>query len=185
MIRKTKTTTTTTTVLGVLIIMMVMTGCESQNTYSKLREQEKKTISDYISRNGLNIVNELPTVWGEKDYYAVPNYDDFYIHVIDVDSTSGEAQAADEILARYKKYGLGSYSDTTRYWTTDDGGNPITFQLGNTSDTYYCAGWTAAIGVMKYNGHCRIICPSKLGFTTDNSSVTPYGYELKYQRKPF
>jgi len=171
--------------IACVLIPLMMWGCQSQNTYSKLREKEKKTISDYMDREGINVVDEWPKVWGEKDYYAVPNYDDFYIHVISVDSTSGEAQTGDMILMRYKKYGLGSYSDTTRYWTTDDGGSPIQFQLGNTSDEFYCAGWTVAIETIKYNAHCRIICPSKLGFTVDNSSVTPYGYELKYQIRPF
>jgi len=171
--------------VGLVLIGMCIMGCQSQNTYSKLREQENKTISDYIEREGIHVVDEMPKVWGEKDYYAVPNYDDLYIHVISVDSTSGEAQTGDMILMRYKKYGLGSYSDTTRYWNTDDGGEPVPFQLDNTSDDYYCAGWTAAIKTIHYNAHCRIICPSKLGFTTDNSSVTPYGYELKYQRRPF
>lgn len=170
---------------AMLLLALLLVGCQSQNTYSKLREKEKKAISAYIDRDGINVLDELPTVWGEKDYYAVPNYDDFYIHVIDVDSTSGEIHTADIILMRYKKYGLGAYSDTIRYWNTDDGGSPISFQYGNPTDEFYCAGWSAAIEVMKYNGHCRIICPSKLGFTEDNSNVTPYGYELKFIKRPF
>jgi len=171
--------------VGIMMLGLAMTGCKSANSYSKLRDKEKKIISDYLDREKINVLYELPAVWGEKDYYAVPNYDDFYIHIIDVDTTSQEAQAGDIIVMRYKRYGLEAYSDTTRYWNTDDGGFGVEFQLGNTSDNFYCAGWTEAIAVMQHSGHCRIICPSKLGFTEDNSSVTPYGYELKFQIRPF
>lgn len=173
-------------VLGMMVIVaLVLAGCQSTNTYSKLLKKEKEIISDYIAREGINVVDEQPAVWGEKDYYAVPGYDNFYIHVVEVDSTARKAEAGQTILMRYKKYGLTAYSDTTRYWTTDDGGYPIAFTLGDMSDTYYCAGWTAAIGILPYSGgHCRIICPSKMGFTEDNNSVTPYGYELTYKIKP-
>jgi len=182
---KTKIRTKITTIIGLVMVVMGLMGCESKNTYSKLREQEKKDINDFIAREGINVVNELPTTWGEKDYYAVPNYDDFYIHIVSQDPTAREAQLGNIILVRYKKYGLGAYSDTTRYWTTDDGGEPIPFQLGNTSDEYYCLGWTVAMSVVKYSQSvCRIICPSKMGFSADNSSVTPYGYELKLTIKP-
>jgi len=168
--------------VGSLLLM----GCESQNTYSKLRDKEKQTIREYIEREGINVLDEIPKVWGEKDYYAVPDYDDLYIHVISQDTSTLEAEYGDIVLMRYKKYGLSAYSDTTRYWTTDDGGYPVSFQYGNTSDTYYCAGWTIAIYTIKNSGsRARIICPSKLGFTDDNSSVTPYGYEIRFTIKPF
>lgn len=185
---KTQTKTKTTTVIGLLMGLCLLMGCESQNTYSKLREKEKQTISDYIAREGINVINELPATgatWGEKDYYAVPYYDDLYIHFVLQNTAGRQVKAGDKILTRYKKYGLTSYSDTTRYWDTDDGGMPLEFQLGNTSDTYYVIGWTVAMSLLQYSGsQCRIICPSKTGFSDDNSSVTPYGYELKFNIKP-
>jgi len=186
MCKITKTTLTSFPILiGLVLLCQVLASCESQNTYANLREQEKKSISDYIAREHINVLNEWPSKWGEKDYYKITGWDDdVYIHVIEQDSASKQVKAGDIIVTRYKKYGLGSYSDTTVYWTVDDGGNPIEFQLGNTSDTYYIKGWTAALLVMKYSeSHCRIICPSKMGVSEDNSSVTPYGYELKFKKK--
>lgn len=169
---------------GLLVLALSLTSCQG-NTYAKLLKKEKQKISDYIDREGIRVVDELPKVWGEKDYYAVPGYDNLYVHFIEQDTTQKEVVLGQTILVRYKKYSLDSYSDTIRYWTTDDGAEPITFQLGNSADQYYCQGWTAAIVTMKHNGgHCRIICPSKLGFVDDNSSVTPYGYELKFKIKP-
>jgi FKBP-type peptidyl-prolyl cis-trans isomerase len=54
----------------------------------------------------------------------------------------------------------------------------------STSNT--CSGWQIALQHMKHSGaECKIICPSKLGFTDQNSSVTPYGYDMKIQIKRF
>ena len=170
--------------VGFLVMALTLTSCQG-NTYAKLLKKEKQQISDYINREGIRVWDEMPKEWGEKDYYAVPGYDNLYIHFIEQDTTQKEVVLGQTILVRYKKYGLGAYADTIRYWTTDDGPFPITFQLGNSADQYYCQGWTAAIVTMKHSGgHCRIICPSKLGFVDDNSSVTPYGYELKFNIKP-
>lgn len=172
-------------IIGACFLAIVLVGCKG-TTYSKLLKEEKKQIKNYISSQGIRVLDEMPEVWGEKDYYAIPGYDNIYIHIItdEMDSTSNPAELGAEIVLRYKKYSLKAYSDTIRYWTTDDGGAPIEFQLGNSADPFYCAGWTLAIQTMKYSGgHCYLICPSKLGFVEDNSSVTPYGYELKFKIK--
>lgn len=172
-------------IIGACFLAIALVGCKG-TTYSKLLKEEKKQIKNYISSQGIRVLDEMPEVWGEKDYYAIPGYDNIYIHIItdEMDSTSKPAELGAEIVLRYKKYSLKAYSDTIRYWTTDDGGAPIEFQLGNSADPFYCAGWTLAIQTMKYSGgHCYLICPSKLGFVEDNSSVTPYGYELKFKIK--
>ena len=48
------------TILMLLIGLGLMTaGCTS-NTYSRLRDKEDKLIANYISRNGLQIIEEEP-----------------------------------------------------------------------------------------------------------------------------
>ena len=37
--------------------------------------------------------------------------------------------------------------------------------------------------MMYTNAECQIICPSKLGFTADQNSVTPYCYIMKMKIK--
>ncbi len=172
-------------IIGASFLAIILVGCKG-TTYSKLLKDEKNLIKNYISDHGIRVLDEMPEVWGENDYYAIPGYDNIYIHIItdEIDSTSKPAELGDKIVLRYKKYSLKPYSDTIRYWTTDDGGAPVELQLGNATDPFYCAGWTLAIQTMKYSGgHCHLICPSKLGFVEDNSSVTPYGYELKFKIK--
>ena len=65
-------------------MLFFATGC-NQNTYSNLRKKEDKLIANYISRNGLVILDKEPVdgyVWAENEYYKVRGYDNFYYHLI-------------------------------------------------------------------------------------------------------
>ena len=167
-------------------LAFIAIGCNN-NTYSNLRKQEDKLISNYISRNNLVIVTEEPDsthVWGEKEYYQVRGRDNFYFHLIQRgDTSASEIVANDLIVARYKKFGLTEDADTLSYWTTLDQAYPVEFHYLNTSDCE-SVGWHLAVKYMKYpNSSCQIIQPSKLGFSTEQNSVTPYGYIMKIKVK--
>jgi hypothetical protein len=122
-------------------------------------------------------------VWGEKEYYKVKGYDDFYYHLIQRGDTAQEVLSNDLIIMRYKKFALTENADTLSYWTTLDQAYPLEFHYGNTTECQ-AVGWHMAIKLMKYaDSQCEIICPSKLGFDVDNTSVTPYVYILKIKVK--
>jgi len=163
---------------------VVLSSC-SGNTYSKLLSEEKDLIKDYIKREGINVVYEEPEEYGPKDYYLVAGYDNLYYHrIVMGDTTQAEIESGNAINMRYKKFQLTTHPDTISYWNTDDGGYPVEFRYGDNSNDAACKAWHIAIGLMKYPGtECQIICPSKLGFTVDNTSVTPYGYILKVDRR--
>lgn len=183
----------------VMTVLCVATGCNN-NTYSNLRNKEDKLIANYISRNGLVILTEEPTtdyVWGEKEYYKVQGYDNFYFHLISrgdsvyIDSISPTKQDTvdvsivlnDVIIARYKQFALTENADTLSYWTTLEQAYPYEFHYGNTSECE-CVAWHLAVKMMKYpNTQCEIIVPSKLGFSNEQSTVTPYVYILKIKVK--
>ena len=178
---------------------LIAAGCTS-NTYSKLRDQEDKLIENYISRNNLVILKEEPSidhVWAEKEYYQVEGYDNLYFHLIErgdsirVDSISPtendtvdlEIILNDLIVMRYKKFSLTENADTLSYWTTLDQAFPTEFHYGNTSDCD-CVAWHVAVKLMKYpESQCQVIVPSKLGFSNDQTTVTPYVYILKIKVK--
>ena len=178
---------------------LLLTGCNN-NTYSNLRKNEDKLIANYISRNNLNILTEEPAddyVWGEKDYYKVPEADNFYFHLISrgdsiyVDSISPTRKDTIDltitanalIVARYKQFALTENADTISSWTTLDQAYPYEFHYTNTGECE-AIGWHLAVKYMKYpDSQCAIIQPSKLGFSSEQNSVTPYGYILKIKVK--
>ncbi len=183
----------------VMTVLCVATGCNN-NTYSNLRNKEDKLIANYISRNGLVILTEEPStdyVWGEKEYYKVQGYDNFYFHLISrgdsvyIDSISPTKQDTvdlsivlnDVIIARYKQFALTENADTLSYWTTLEQAYPYEFHYGNTSECESVA-WHLAVKMMKFpDSQCEIIVPSKLGFSNEQSTVTPYVYILKIKVK--
>ncbi len=183
----------------VMTVLCVATGCNN-NTYSNLRNKEDKLIANYISRNGFVILTEEPEtdyVWGEKEYYKVQGYDNFYFHLISrgdsvyIDSISPTKQDTvdvsivlnDVIIARYKQFALTENADTLSYWTTLEQAYPYEFHYGNTSECE-CVAWHLAVKMMKYpDSQCEIIVPSKLGFSNEQSTVTPYVYILKIKVK--
>ena len=187
-------------VYGMLGLLFLITGCSS-NTYSRLRDQEDKLIANYISRNNLTIVTEEPSidhVWGEKEYYKMAGVDNFYFHLITrgdsvqldsvsptrTDTTDLTIVTNDVIIVRYKQFMLTENADTLSYWTTLEQAYPYEFHYGNTVECE-CMGWHYAVKLMKYpNSVCEIIVPSKLGFSSEQSSVTPYVYIMKINVKP-
>ena len=173
------------------IVLLVAYGCNS-NIYSEQLKKERKLIESYIARHGLIIVDTLPAddQWDEKTYYRVPDYDNFYFHMVELGDTLSSAEEAEiesgeTVLLRYKRYTLNEYPDTIYNWTTMDGSEPIKLQYMVSSETS-CTGWQVALKYMRYSdSQCKIICPSKMGFSDENSSVTPYGYDLKIKIKRY
>lgn len=186
-------------VVGIATCLLSLTGCNN-NSYNSLRSAEDKLIANYISRNQLNILTKEPAddyVWGERDYLKVPGYDNFYFHLIyrgdsvRIDSVSPtrfdtidlEIEAGDLIVLRYKQFELTENADTLSYWTTLDQAYPYEFHYMNTIDCE-AVGWHLAVKYMKYPySECQIIQPSKLGFSAEQNSVTPYGYIMKIKVK--
>lgn len=179
-------------------LFIVLAGCTG-TSYSKLRNKEDKLIHNYLRRNKIHIIHKQPAddVWGEKDYYKVPGYDDLYFHLDQrgdsvyydtigsrIDTIDMTIKRNDVVVVRYKKFSLLADADTLSYWTTNDQAHPYEFYYGVTSGvssgvTEICEsiGWHEAVRLMKYPGsQCEIIVPSKQGFSTDETTVTPYVY---------
>ena len=169
-----------------LLSLVALTACNESTSYSNQLEAEEKLIDNFISRQGITVVDEEPAQWGEKVYWRIPDYDNFYFHLVSPgDTASAEVETNNKINLRYIRYTLEAYADTLRAWNTDDSAYPIQFKYW-TSDDNACTGWQVAVKYMKHSGaQCKIICPSKLGFDSENSSVIPYGYDMKIQIKRY
>lgn len=174
------------TILLIALTAVLCTACKKNNIYSDLLKQERKLIESFINRQGIIVVHEEPEEWAENVYWQIPDYDNFYFHMTELgDTTQAELEANEVVLLRYKRYSLDIYADTLYNWSTLDSADPIKLQYLVHSE-YSCEGWQLALKYMKYNGaQCKIICPSKLGFSEENNAVTPYGYDLKMKIKRY
>lgn len=171
--------------MGVGMLLGCM-SCTSENAYSTQLKKEKKLIEEYIKRNNITIIYEAPAydAWKENEYLELDDYCYFHL-TVPGDTTTDEIELGDDVLLRYKRYTLTDPGDTLSYWTSNDASHPIQFQFGITGSSS-CTGWQEALVPMKYSGaEGKLICPSKLGFSSDAKSVTPYGYDMKIKIKTF
>lgn len=189
---------------GILLIIgavVALCACETnKRNYSQEREIEDRLIENYIARCGIKVIETLPAddyVWQENEYYKVAGYDNLYFHLVKRGDSikvtnSGDSIEIDPIgqgqtiLLRYKEYELTENSDTTRYWNTNDSPYPVEVKYDGYGDkSTSCEGWQVAMGLMKYpNSECKVIVPSKQGFSAAVQSVKPYGYDLYMRVKP-
>lgn len=175
------------------LLGLILASCNN-NTYSNALKEEEKLIENFIKRQGIIVVKDQPSTieeWGDKVYWQVPDKDNFYFHLVEEgDTTQPALKVKDWVNLQYIQYTLDAYADTIRFWNTEDYGetNP---QIQYTSPNMVpsdnsCMGWQIAMEHMKYSGaQCKIICPSKLGFTNQNSNVIPFGFDMKIKIKRF
>ena len=103
-----------------LSIVFVLIGCNN-NTYSDDLKEEQKLIENFIQRQGIQVVTEEPSEWADNVYWKLPDYDNYYFHLVQRgDTTSAELEAKDKVLLRYRQYTLDAYADTISYWPTLD-----------------------------------------------------------------
>lgn len=170
------------------VLLLAIYSCKNNNIYSEQLKKERQLIENYISRSGIVVVDTIPVddAWGDNVYYRVPDYDNFYFHMVELgDTTQAEIESGEDVLLRYKRYTLTENPDTLYCWTTMDSPDPVKFKYMEQSKDA-CTGWQVALKYMKYtDSQCKIICPSKMGFSEENSAVTPYGYDLKIKIKRY
>lgn len=168
------------------LLGITLMACDN-NTYSEALRAEEELIADFLKRQYIKVVTEKPSQWednGQIVYWQIPDYDNYYFHLVEMgDTTKAPLEAKDKVNLRYIQYTLDAYADTLRFWYSDSP-DPVVLQYKVASDAS-CDGWQIALEHMKYTGaQCKIICPSRLGNTEDNSNVIPRGYDMKIQIQP-
>ena len=157
-----------------------LVSCLDEVTYADQLKAEKNLIADFIKRQNITVVEKLPNLknWPQNVFYKTPT--GLYINIVELGDTLGNAViSGDEITMRYIQYTLQAKADTMWYMNTIDNPFPRKFVFNNLASTDACKGWHEAVSIMKYNNtKARIIVYSKLGFSADEESVTPYGYDM-------
>ncbi len=157
-------------------------SCSNTKTYAELLNDESMLIKAFIKRNNIRVLSTFPkdSDWKANDYVLTAS--GLYFHLVTPgDSiTSDTLQLKDVVVPRFKQYTLDAVSDTISNWSTIDYPYPSTFVYGDYTSTSSCSGFQEAVSYMKRNdSEAKLIIPSKLGFSTYLSSVTPLGYDLK------
>lgn len=163
-----------------LLLMVILTGCKDDNvTYAEELKAENELILDFISRQNIEVVTEMPTtkIWPPKVFYKTPT--GLYFRLTNPgDTLTEEVIAGDKIVPRFTQYTLEKKADTISNMNTIDFPRPTIFFYKNLDEV--CAGWHEAVGLMKYdNAEATFIVYSKLGFSTYNRPATPVAYEMK------
>jgi hypothetical protein len=167
--------------LSVFTLLLVASSCSNTKTYAEQLNDEKTLIADYIKRNNINVITTLPKYvsdWKEKDFYLSSS--GMYFHMVNAGDTASKDTLAykDIVVPRYIQYTLNVVSDTISKWSTIEYPYPDKFSYGEMTQS--CKGFQEAVSYMKRNDtQAKIIVPSKLGFSTNLTSVTPMGYDLK------
>ena len=85
-------------IVYICLLLLLVVGCKNNNVYKDLLKEEEKLIASFIKRNNIVVVDEQPEVWGENVYWKVPDYDDFYFHLVTQgDTTLPEVQANEKL----------------------------------------------------------------------------------------
>jgi hypothetical protein len=166
--------------LVVFTLGFFFTSCTDEVTYGEQLKDEKNLIADFISRNNITVVETEPlTVPYPKNVYYKTSTG-LYINITALgDTASGEVEVNDQIVFRFLKYTLETKPDTASYLNTADSPDPRTFNYYDFTQEQSCKGWHEAVSYMKYNNaQAKIIVYSKLGFSTDQEAVIPYGYDI-------
>ena len=151
----------------------------TKGTYADELKAQKSTIKSYISRNGFKVLGSMPadSVFAENEFYKTE--DDLYFRLDKKGTGKDSVAIGDKINIRYKKYDLSENPDTISYWTVPEIAYPVSFWYGVLDDNS-CSAWHLAVGMMKYSGaEATIIVPAALGFSADQSPLTPYVYKIK------
>jgi hypothetical protein len=176
-------------VLGLFVFLITTYSCSNDVTYADQLKAEKELIKDYIKRNNIKVVSEMPTTfpWPDNVYYKSTT--GLYFRLTNqgdsiFDGDTIRAQDGDVIVTRYIQYTLDTESDTISSWTTLEYAFPTTFDYlsdpDDWADSDACAGWMEVVSYMKYmNAEAKVIVPSKIGFSTYTDDVIPMGYDMK------
>ncbi len=190
----------------------VLQSCDDTETYAEKKEKERRWIKNYIEKNNINVISEsdfkVDTITDVSNNEYV-YFDDSGVYMQIVERGEGEKMADGdhfEIIMRFIE-GLVETGDTLSTTNIYDpsaydvmmcskssGSFTASFTQGNMYSNYgqsVPTGWLVPLNYIKlkaqlpneYLPKVRLIVPHSAGHSTASSYVTPYFYEITYQKK--
>jgi len=195
--------------LGIIATCMFFDACSDSVTYAELLDDEKKSISNFIKDNDINVISQ--TEFQDKGCVTDVSKNEYvlttsgvYMQIVDKgsDNMADTIRNNDMVLARYAEYRLEKDSAATlvmsnltesqianvdifRYMVY--GSN--TFGIFSSGMMYYVyqnqsvpQGWLIPFTYVRDGARVKLIVPSKMGHETAMSSVKAYYYDIhKFQ----
>ncbi|MDR2824564.1 MAG: DUF4827 domain-containing protein [Prevotellaceae bacterium] len=177
-------------VLCVVVLGVVIYSCSDQ-TYARQLKAEEKLIEEYIRRENINVLKNMPdeNSWKPNDYVKLDN--GVYFHLEKAGVMNDSIKKGDLALVRFKSYTLGIPASVVDMWSIIGIEQPPQFVWGSAGQI--CDAWQSALSIMmRQHSEGKVIAPSKTGFNSSNavsswgvsddeSSVTPRLYHLRLQ----
>lgn len=167
---------------SIITLSLSFFSCNNKETYSDLQKKETNTINAYIKRNNIQVVEKIPSEWGENVYYLSPS--GLYFHLIQEGDTATSISNWEKAKVFYRileheldenKTVLADHISSSN--TSPDPSMILYGDLG-----YYSLvgqGMYEAIGLMKNNGsRAHIIVPSSLNTSSYSNNLIPICYEV-------
>lgn len=165
--------------------LFTFASCDDTDTYAELLEEEKAAISSYLK--DYNVTSTLPSEFVDNDtttFYALD--DGVYMMVVRVGDLDIMAEQYDKVVFRYERTSL--LDDT---FDEGDRNSPLLggsyyFYYNLYGDSRYSSYTTYGTGIeapLEYLGDgakVNLIVPSKYGFSSEISYVTPFLFTLDY-----
>lgn len=174
-----------TTLLFAFIATMLIsiTGCKNEKSYSELQDLEQVNIKSYIKRKNINVVTDMPTQWQPSTYYKSSS--GLYFHLIEEGNEAIQLNEKSNISVRFIVTKIDEKESLLlRNWEPMDFVDPLNVRLIDaSSNNLFGIGVYEAIRYMKYQGaEARIIVPSEINTSEYKNTVTPVTYHLKITR---
>lgn len=165
-------------IILVFSIIIGMSACSKTKTYSQLQDEEKATIQNFVNKQGINVVYDMPGVknWVGNTYFKSSS--GLYYQLVNPGSinTDDTMKLRSKVSYRFMLYTL--TGDTIqRNLSTIDYTDPFVVTYGDYSSGF--PGLHEALKNMKYNNSkARLIIPHSLNTSTYMQNVTPVGYDI-------
>ena len=174
--------------VAMLACMFVNTSCDDTKSYAELLEEENDAVEKYLS--SFTVIDEVPAdnnfqVGESAPYYKLDEDGYVYMQVLDK-GDAGMAAYNEVIYFRYSRLNLLTWSDGGDQTPTGNDSSlasPYSFNFQNTVlsfTTQFGTGIQQPLYYLEKNCRVNLIVKSKVGPSSEISSVTPYLYEIRY-----
>lgn len=198
--------------LTFLTLGVLFQSCDDTETYAEKKEKERKWINNYIAKNNIKVISEeefykdTVTDVSQNEYVY---FDDSGVYMQIVKRGEGELMQNGERTVFYLRFieGLVETGDTlstsnligtnsydVMICSKSSGEYTASFTEGNMYSNYGSSvpsGWLVPLSFVKPDvqlpnenlARVKLIVPHSSGHSTSSSYVTPYFYEITYQKQ--